>query len=231
MQTLIDECKTCDGDGEVDQCLDASAINTSDEMNACSVPSPVDEPIWGWLENQPACNKPQPGPQYAVQATCQEAGLSTPTTQHSDVPGWTYQGCYLDYVNYEHLLTGASAALPNPVTPEWCAGFCSGTGTADATQKAQTKKYTWMMLEYSYQCFCGDKPSLVETPSNTVANGLVQGVCNSVCTADPTQICGGSNGNYSPASFYSLDGANTSSTKEKRATHLHRHAHAHGNSL
>lgn len=230
-----DGCQTCDGDNEVDACSDASIlVNTLDEMNACNVPSPVDEPIWGWLENQPGCNKPQLGPEEAVQATYEEAGLSTPsTTQHTDVPGWTYQGCYLDFVNFDRLLTGASASLPSPVTPEWCAGFCSGTGTADATQTAQTTKYTWMLLEYSYQCFCGDKPSLVESPSNTAVNGLVQGLCNSVCTADQTQICGGSNGGYSPASLYSLGSAgnSSSSTKEKRTAHLHRHAHAHGSSF
>lgn len=225
LQTLIDECYTCDGDNEVDACLDPSVINTPDEMNACNVPSPVDEPIWGWLENQPGCNKRQSGPQEAVQATCEEAGLSAPTTQHTDVPGWTYQGCYLDYVNFEHLLTGTSASLPNPVTPEWCAGFCSGTGTADNAQKAQTTKYQWMSLEYSSQCFCGNDPQLLKTPSNIAANGLEQGMCNSVCTADQTQICGGSNGQ---ASFYSIDGADTSSSKkEKRVSHLHRHAHAH----
>ena len=215
MQTLIDECKTCDGDNEVDACLDASAVNTNDEMNACTVPSPVDEPIWGWLENQPGCNKPQPGPDEAIQATCEEAGLSAPTTQHTNVLGWTYQGCYMDYVDYKRLLTsGTSASLPAPVTPEWCAGFCS--------------KYKWMMVEYSYQCFCGNEIlPLVESPSNNAVTGLVQGMCNSVCTADQTQICGGSNGGYSPASLYSHDGAVTSSTKEKRASHLHRHAHAH----
>ena len=229
MQTLIQECKTCDGDGEADQCLDSSAVNTNDEMNACNVPSPVDEPIWGWLENQPGCNKPQPGPQEAVQATCEEAGLSNATTQHSDVPGWTYQGCYLDYVNFERLLSGPSASLQGSVTPEWCAGYCSGTGTADETQKGQTTKYDWMLLEYSYQCFCGNEPKLLNTPSNTAAVGLVQGLCNSVCTADETQICGGSNGGYSPASLYSLDGA--SSKKEKRASHLHRHAHSHDRSF
>ena len=238
MTTLIQECKTCDGDGEVDQCLDSTVVNTLDEMNACNVPSPVDEPIWGWLENQPGCNKPQPGPAEAVQATCEDAGLSSPsTTQHTDVPGWTYEGCYLDFVNYDRLVTGTSAPAGSPVTPEWCAGFCSGTGTADDVQKAQTTKYTWMLLEYSYQCFCGDKPSLVETPSNTAVNGLVQGLCNSVCRADQTQICGGSNGAYSPASLYSLGGASTSwsstssSRKEKRASHLHRHVHAHDSVL
>ena len=184
------------------------------------------------LEEQPGCNKPQYGPQEAVQATCEEAGLSNPTTQHSDVPGWTYQGCYLDYVNYERLLTGASASLPNPVTPEWCAGYCSGTGTADDVQKGQTTKYTWMLLEYSFQCFCGSEaPKLLNTPSNTGVNGLEQGLCNSVCTADQTQICGGSNGGYSPASIYSLDGADPSSRKEKRMSHLHRHVHAHDGSF
>ena len=233
MQTLIDECKTCDGDNEVDACLEASAVNTNDEMNACTVPSPVDEPIWGWLDNQPGCNKPQPGPEDAVQATCKEAGLSAPTTQHSDVPGWTYQGCYMDYVGYKRLLTsGTSASLPNPVTPGWCAGFCSGTGTADAAQKAQTTKYKWMLVEYSYQCFCGNEIlPLVKSPSNNAVTGLVQGMCNSVCTADQTQICGGSNGGYSPASLYSLDSAEaSSSTKQKRASHLHRHAHIHDTS-
>ena len=233
MQTLIEECRTCDGDNEVDACLDASVINTNDEMNACSVPSPVDEPIWGWLENQPGCNKRQSGPEEAVQATCEEAGLSTPTTQHSDIPGWTYQGCYLDYVNYDRLLAGASASLPSPVTPEWCAGFCSGTGTADQVQKGQTTKYTWMMLEYSYQCFCGSEaPKLEKTASNTAVNGLVQGMCNSVCTADQTQICGGANGGYSPASVYSLSADTSSSSKRaKRDSHLHRHAHAHDTSF
>ena len=229
LQTLIDECKTCDGDNEVDACLDASAVNTNDEMNACTVPSPVDEPIWGWLENQPGCNKRQPGPAEATQATCEEAGLSAPTTQHSDVPGWTYQGCYMDYVDYKRLLTsGTSASLPNPVTPEWCGGFCSGKGTADDAQKAQKTTYNWMMVEYSYQCFCGNEIlPLVKSPSNDAVTGLVQGMCNSVCTADQTQICGGSNGGYSPASLYSLDGADTSSPrKEKRISHLHRHAHA-----
>ena len=185
LQTLIDECKTCDGDNEVDACLDASEVNTNDEMNACTVPSPIDEPIWGWLENQPGCNKPQPGPEEAVQATCEEAGLSAPTTQHTDVPGWTYQGCYMDYVDYKRLLTsGTSASLPDPVTPGWCAGFCSGSGTADDAQKAQKTKYKWMMVEYSYQCFCGnDILPLVKSPSNNAITGLVQGMCNSVCTA------------------------------------------------
>ena len=201
-------------------------------MNACSVPPPVDEPIWGWLENQPGCNKRQSGPEEAVQATCEEAGLSTPTTQHSDIPGWTYQGCYLDYVNFDRLLTGASASLPSPVTPEWCAGFCSGTGTADQAQKGQTTKYTWMMVEYSYQCFCGSEaPKLEKTASNTAVNGLVQGMCNSVCTADQTQICGGANGGYSPASVYSLSADTSSSKRAKRDSHLHRHAHSHDSSF
>ncbi len=200
------------------------------------MPSPVDEPIWGWLENQPGCNKRQDGPQEAVQATCEEAGLSAPTTQHSDVPGWTYEGCYMDYVNYERLLpsgSGTSAPSSSPVTPEWCGGFCSGTGTADETQKQQTTKYKWMLLEYSYQCFCGNEIlPLVNTPSNNATTGLVQGMCNSVCTADQTQICGGANGGYSPASLYSVVGASTSSsTKGKRASHLHRHIHAHDSSF
>ena len=200
-------------------------------MNACTVPSPVDESIWGWLDAQPGCNKRQPGPAEAVQATCDEPGLSAPTTQHTDVPGWTYQGCYLDYVNYERLLTsGTSASLPNPVTPEWCAGFCSGKGTADEAQKGQTTTYKWMLLEYSYQCFCGnDILPLVKTPSNTAVTGLVQGLCNSVCTANETQICGGANGGYSPASLYSLDSADTK--EKKRSAHLHHHARAHDKSF
>lgn len=205
-------------------------------MNACTVPSPVDEPIWGWLENQPGCNKRQSGPQEAVQATCEEVGLSKATTQHSDVPGWTYQGCYLDYVNYERLLlpqSGTSAPASSPVTPEWCADFCSGTGTGDDAQKAQTTKYKWMLVEYSYQCFCGNEIlPLQETPSQNATTGLVQGMCNSVCVADQTQICGGANGGYSPASLYKFGSDDSaSSKKEKRASHLHRHAHAHGSSF
>ena len=248
LANLIKNCITDFGDGGIDKCAPPADINSNEAQAACTIPASVEEPIWGWLDKLPGCNPINAGPQDVPQQTdCGAPELGKPYTQYTTVPDWTYQGCYLDLVNGVRLLDGPglNAYVPQsdwkPVTVEYCLNNC------------KTQGYEYAGLEYSYQCFCGHSMNTAGagTPNKNPGTGLPSGLCNSPCAFDQTEVCGGSNGGFSPMSVYKQgSGTNeqpgagpgapggadvsgvakpaaTASAAARKRDHVKRHQHAH----
>ena len=83
--------------------------------------------------------------------------------------GFAYQGCYSEATNTRALSAKQTAA--STMTVEICAAFCTG--------------YTFMGVEYSQECFCG----------NTIGSGSVNAGsgCSMLCGGSSSEYCGGSN--------------------------------------
>ncbi|CAF9936950.1 MAG: hypothetical protein HETSPECPRED_010510 [Heterodermia speciosa] len=83
-------------------------------------------------------------------------------------PAYTAKGCYTDDPN-NRALTGFST-VNEALSVELCAAICKG--------------YTYFGVEYFRECYCGNTLA----PSSQPAQA---GECNSPCSGDNTEICGG----------------------------------------
>lgn len=85
------------------------------------------------------------------------------------VAGWTYRGCWNDYL-YDRTLI--AKRTKGDITPQKCAEICKG--------------YHFFGLEYSNECYCGNllSPSTSRAPENA---------CSTVCMGNFKAICGGPN--------------------------------------
>ncbi|PPQ83225.1 LOW QUALITY PROTEIN: GH-71 [Psilocybe cyanescens] len=86
------------------------------------------------------------------------------------VPGWTYQGCYVD--SDPRVLPENGPFSTNTMTISTCLARC------------QAGNYLYAGVESRNECFC----------SNTIRNGAVltsASDCNTPCVGNPTDTCGG----------------------------------------
>ncbi|KAH7138161.1 WSC domain-containing protein [Dendryphion nanum] len=96
------------------------------------------------------------------------------------VNGYTYKGCYTDDVSKRTLsrLQGVK-------------GGYAANSAATCTQACFDNGYILAGLEYSGECWCGN--SIQNDQAKPVAGDAVTSGCSSVCTGDPSEICGGAN--------------------------------------
>ncbi|KAL8669506.1 MAG: hypothetical protein Q9168_005908 [Polycauliona sp. 1 TL-2023] len=83
---------------------------------------------------------------------------------------FVYQGCYTEATNGRALSDLATAY--NGMTVEKCAAFCSA--------------YTYMAVEYSSECYCGNT-------INTGSAMATDGGCTMTCSGNAGELCGGPN--------------------------------------
>ncbi|KAL8752627.1 MAG: hypothetical protein Q9184_005668, partial [Pyrenodesmia sp. 2 TL-2023] len=104
---------------------------------------------------------------------------------------FAYQGCYSEGTNARALAGTGTAS--STMTVEICAAFCKG--------------YTYMGVEYSSECYCGD----------TIGTGaalVTDGRCSMTCAGDKNTLCGGPNG----LSFYKSSPSLSSSSSTSRTS-------------
>lgn len=110
-----------------------------------------------------------------------------PTEQTSDLPGsWTYQGCFTDPAQQGTRALVNQIILADNNTATNCLSLCSQFG------------YMAGGMEYGRECYCGDDDARIASGSVQVADSD----CSTVCTGDPTEICGGG----SRLSYYTWTG-------------------------
>ncbi|KAL8765358.1 MAG: hypothetical protein Q9209_007544 [Squamulea sp. 1 TL-2023] len=93
-----------------------------------------------------------------------------PAVVQSAVP-FTHQGCYSEGTSGRALAGTLTAS--DTMTVEKCAAFCRG--------------YTYMGVEYSTECYCGNIIGAGALP-------VTDGRCSMPCGGDKSQLCGGPNG-------------------------------------
>ncbi|KAL8837213.1 MAG: hypothetical protein Q9176_005844 [Flavoplaca citrina] len=107
-----------------------------------------------------------------------QTGTSTATSASSTATGpsavqtagtFAHQGCYSEGTNVRAL--GDTLTASDTMTVEKCAAFCQG--------------YTYMGVEYSSECYCG----------NTIGAGAAPASegCTMTCGGNKSQLCGGPN--------------------------------------
>lgn len=231
LQDAIDQCNADSGlisDCPVFNTPDTKSQQfTSDEQQACRIPPSIDEEVTGILPSLPGCNTPTDGPEYAPPpATCNvQSKIGLAATYFTDVTkslDFAYQGCATDDY-YTRTFTGASTSSDN-MTVESCINFCKGKG------------YSLAGLEYARECYCDNTYQQTDrAPKQNVMGG-----CETKCSGDAGEICGGSgalsvykacDGGACDNSVYKPVGNNTvtdsPSTKAKRHLNQHRHGHLH----
>ncbi|CAO1598181.1 hypothetical protein XANCAGTX0491_001951 [Xanthoria calcicola] len=102
-------------------------------------------------------------------STASASGSSTSSAvSSSPSSSFAYRGCYSEGTSGRAL--SDASTVSNTMTVEKCAAFCQA--------------YTYMGIEYSSECYCG----------NTIGTGaapITDGSCSMTCGGDQTEICGG----------------------------------------
>ncbi|UNI14601.1 (Methyl)glyoxal oxidase [Purpureocillium takamizusanense] len=124
--------------------------------------------------------------QIPTSTTTGGTGTATPTPTPSNCPGqpakvgaWTSYGCYTEATNMRAL--SAKTTASDEMTLETCAAFCAG--------------YSYFGVEYSRECYCGNK-------FNAGATQRPGSECNMICSGFSCEYCGAS----SRLSVYTLGG-------------------------
>ncbi|KAG8843335.1 hypothetical protein FRB96_004093 [Tulasnella sp. 330] len=99
---------------------------------------------------------------------------STSATATSTSTVWTLMGCYQD--QSARTLGGPSTTSSSSMTPAFCEAFCN-TATGGP--------YQYAGVENSVECYCGNML--------TVNSVLAASNCQTKCSGDATQFCGGNN--------------------------------------
>lgn len=97
---------------------------------------------------------------------------STGLNLKTDAIGNYYIGCFEESQN-KRLYNGFSNSFPTN-TPEFCSNLC------------YIKGYTYSGLTYKSECFCGS-----QSPNERMFNKLEDKECNTKCSGDANQYCGG----------------------------------------
>ena len=109
--------------------------------------------------------------------------------------GFAYQGCYSEATNTRALSAKQTAA--STMTVEVCAAFCSG--------------YTYMGVEYSQECYCGNT---IGAGSGNAGSG-----CSMLCGGKSNEYCGGPNRlNFYMANATAVSPSSTSSSATVTST-------------
>ncbi|KAI8806737.1 WSC domain-containing protein [Cladochytrium replicatum] len=92
-----------------------------------------------------------------------------------DINGYELAGCYSDgTIAYHRALNKASFIDPENMTVDLCTAFCAEKG------------YTLAGVEYSFECYCGNK---IEFGNKAIEAER----CSMPCAGEATQICGAGN--------------------------------------
>lgn len=184
LQAVVDTCTNDALFGATDSvsCPPITSF-TSDQQNACKLPSQIAESVVGNLATLPGCNPVTHGPEPVLTPpTCAgqvPATIGAPETYFTDLTaslGWAYQGCATDG-STRTLDAKTSIYLADvgaTMTVEYCVGFCAG--------------YAYAGVEYGTQCYCGDSVAADRAPQDGILGG-----CNMKCSGDDGEYCGGSN--------------------------------------
>jgi hypothetical protein len=97
----------------------------------------------------------------------------TPTATVQRVGNYSYMNCYDEAIN-ARLLTGASYTNRTGMTVESCVAYCA----------SQPTSMPYAGVEDGNQCFCG---TTLPTSAIVASNGS----CNSVCSGNNLEFCGG----------------------------------------
>ncbi|PVH87180.1 WSC-domain-containing protein [Cadophora sp. DSE1049] len=93
----------------------------------------------------------------------------------TNLPGWSYLGCYSEATT-GRALNSLLLPIPGPNTDvETCGAACAG--------------YAFFGVEYGQECYCGNvirSGSVIQESSDPNLNG-----CSIVCAANPLEYCGG----------------------------------------
>ncbi|KAI8806739.1 WSC domain-containing protein [Cladochytrium replicatum] len=90
----------------------------------------------------------------------------------SSVNGFSPYGCYSEGVIKYHRAIGKASLVDPAMTVEKCTSFCSAKG------------YTLAGLEYSNECWCGNKIEFSNSP-------IAENECDLKCAGNAQQTCGG----------------------------------------
>ncbi|KAJ7591598.1 hypothetical protein C8J56DRAFT_1137522 [Mycena floridula] len=118
-----------------------------------------------------ACGGPN---RLSVYSSTKTVTVLAPPKKPTTLPGhWTYEGCYVDSRD-DRVLPWTIVSVDN-TTVEGCLNQCVEYG------------YDAAGLEAGDECYCGDGTDITDS-GTTLAN---DGDCNSICSGDPTELCGG----------------------------------------
>ncbi|ETN43453.1 uncharacterized protein HMPREF1541_02612 [Cyphellophora europaea CBS 101466] len=203
LQQAINTC-TADS-GNVEDCA-AFNLRPDKQAEGCTIPTVVDEPVFGKLDALPGCNDVTPGPDPAPKPTdtCTKGAtnLSNGTASTGpSVDGWNYLGCGNDNY-YNRALTKANTASDD-MSNEKCATFCEGKGHSIAG------------TQYGRECYCDDtlRDDAAPVPG-------VNGLCKMPCSGAADEMCGG----YGTLSLFQKAGAKTTRSMSSEEVVVRRHA-------
>lgn len=91
----------------------------------------------------------------------------------TDTIGNYYIGCFEENQN-NRIFTNFSKSFPAINTPEYCSNICFKNG------------YTYSGVTNMSECYCGN-----QLPNEKINPKLDDKQCNSKCTGDASQFCGG----------------------------------------
>jgi hypothetical protein len=211
LQKALDKCK--DGVANCDKDVFGD-FRSQGDTQACKLPSMINEQVSGILTALPGCNPVTYGPAAAVpQTNCAAPKLNVKATPQSlgyvDVTkskGYKYIGCGKDNAG-SRTLSGAQTS-GNSMTVGKCVDFC------------KSKSMTYAGLEYSGECYCGNKVAVDRAP----AQGSV-GNCLMKCSGNSNQVCGGA---AAISLYQACDGGTCTNVakRESRKLSLLEHAQA-----
>lgn len=135
----------------------------------CSYTKPSNEA----LTEDNSCAIPCPGSsQQSCGGNNAISVYGTGLESKTDAVGNYYLGCFEE--NENNRIYNSFSRSYSKNTPEFCSNLCYKMG------------YTYMGVTYKSECFCGS-----QTPSTTRFNKLEDKQCNTKCSGDANQFCGG----------------------------------------
>jgi len=167
LQQAVDGCNA--DSGLVEACPYFTFFDKNIQ-NDCHILPRVDEQTSGWMDKLPGCNAIQAGPGKATQQTNCGAttviGESKKAYSDMSAKGWSYDGCALDKLDSRTL---PFRTADNDMTIEMC------------IEKCVSKGYSYVGLQYSTECYCGD---------SIAADRKGDYLCAMPCAGDASEICG-----------------------------------------
>lgn len=174
LQEAVDICTNLSG-----LITDCSVFDffSTEESQACIVPTSIDEQITGVMDKLPGCNPITDGPgEASAVSDCAAPEIGSYKQYFTDVTsslGFEYIGCGNDSTSQRTLSAASESTASMSVTS--CINYCNGKG------------YTYAGMEYASQCYCGNDVASDRAPVTDVL-----GNCFSACSGNSAEFCGGS---------------------------------------
>ncbi|KAA8621519.1 WSC domain containing protein [Pyrenophora tritici-repentis] len=177
LQKAVNTCT--DMSGQVEKCA-AVTMYTTEESNACKIPSSLNEQVSKNLTALPGCNTLTYGPTRATTTSAANCTSHTPTlnaagpSDHIDLTQtkrWQYIGCGTDSVT-DRAMTGAWT-YNDTMTVESCINYCIAG------------KFSYAAPENGNECFCNNELDVKRLPKEGI-----MGSCAMPCVGNKEQVCG-----------------------------------------